>query len=83
MRAGRNTVTPRYEIRLSARPGARCAEWFTDLDVRTDGGVLLLRGELDQAALHGLLERVRMLHLDLLDLRRSRSTPCRPPWRPT
>jgi hypothetical protein len=68
-------VTPRYEIRLCARPGTRCTEWFLDLDVRTDGRVLLLRGELDQAALHGLLERVRILRLDLLDVRRSRSRP--------
>ena len=72
-------MTPRYEIRLSARPGARCAECFQDFDVRTDGRVLLLRGELDQAALHGLLERVRFLRLDLLDVRRSRSRPHRGP----
>ena len=37
------------------------------------GSTLLLRGELDQSALHGVLERARALHLDLLDVRRSRS----------
>ncbi|HEY6746120.1 MAG TPA: hypothetical protein VI357_10425 [Mycobacteriales bacterium] len=71
-------MPPRYEIRLCPRPGTCCADWFADLDVRTDGTTLFLRGELDQAALHGLLERVRYLRLDLLDLRRSRSAPRRP-----
>ena len=68
----------RYEIRLGARPGARCADLYGDLDVQIDGAVLVLRGELDQAALHGVLERARYLRLDLLDVRRTRSTPRRP-----
>ena len=70
-------MTPRYEIRLCARPAACCAEWFPDMDLHTDGAVLLLRAELDQAALHGVLERVRALRLDLLDVRRTRSRPRR------
>jgi hypothetical protein len=70
-------VPPRYEIRLCGRPAARGAEWFLGLDARSDGDVLLLRGELDQAALHGLLERARVLRLELLDVRRSRSEPRR------
>lgn len=70
-------MTPCYEIRLRPRPAAGCAEWFPDVDQRTDGTVLLLRAELDQAALHGLLERVRVLRLDVLEVRRSRSRPRR------
>jgi hypothetical protein len=73
-------VPSRYEIRVCGRPAAHGAEWFLGLDASTDGDVLLLRGEPDQAALHGLRERVRMLRLDLLDVRRSRSEPRpRPP----
>jgi hypothetical protein len=70
-------VTPCYEIRLRSRPAAGGADWFPDVDQHTDGTVLVLRAELDQAALHGLLERVRLLRLDLLDVRRSRSRPRR------
>jgi hypothetical protein len=66
-------VPPRYEIRLAAAPTGRCAEWFPDVDLHTDGTVLLLRAELDQAALHGILERVRVLRLELLEVRRRRS----------
>ncbi len=58
-----------YEIRLRAGDAACCAGHFDDLDVRTDGAVPFMQGELDQAALHGLLERVRFLRLDLLDVR--------------
>lgn len=68
-------MPPRYEIRLCARPEGCCAEWFPDVDMQADGTVLLLRAELDQAALHGVLERVRALRLDLVDVRRSRSQP--------
>ena len=70
-------MPPRYEIRLRAPRGAECDGWFVDLDRRRDGPVLLLRGELDQAALHGLLERVRLLRLDVVDVRRTRSAPHR------
>lgn len=72
-------MTACYEIRLRSRSAADCADWFPDVDQHTDGTVLLLRAELDQAALHGLLERVRVLRLDLLDVRRSRSGPRRGP----
>lgn len=71
----------RYEIRLRDRPGSRWADSFQDLEVRADGGVLVLSGELDQSALHGLLERARVLRLELLDVRRIRSAPRREPGR--
>jgi hypothetical protein len=67
-------VSPRYEIRLRDRRGEVSAEPFADVEVCRAGSTLLLRGELDQSALHGVLERARALHLDLLDVRRSRST---------
>jgi hypothetical protein len=66
-------MPPHYEIRLACPPGRSPGETFGDLDVRTDGGVVLVTGELDQSALHGVLERVRALRWELLDLRRTRS----------
>lgn len=67
-------MPPRYEIRLSDRRGLSAADQFPDVEVSRDGDALLLRGELDQSALHGLLERARALRLDLLEVRRCRST---------
>ena len=67
-------MPPRYEIRLSDRRGLSAADQFPDVEVSRDGDALLLRGELDQSALHGVLERARALHLELLDVRRSRSS---------
>lgn len=50
---------------------------FEGLEVTTDGGETLIRGDLDQAALHGTLERVRMLRLELVEARRLPAEPGR------
>jgi hypothetical protein len=50
---------------------------FAGLDLVSDGNVTVVSGEFDQAALHGLLERVRALGLDLVDVRRARGQPAR------
>ena len=71
-------MPPRYEVRLRHRPGHRVADCFPDCEVATAGQVLVVGGEFDQSALHGLLQRIRVLHLELLDLRRTRGSPCRP-----
>ena len=60
-----------YEIRLQGRLDQRWASWFDGMTLSTDAdGTTLLRGPVaDQAALHGLLARLRDLGLPLLSVR--------------
>ena len=59
-----------YEIRLKGHLKARWVKWFNGLTIRLeDNGDTLLTGPVvDQAALHGLLKRVRDLGLPLLSV---------------
>ena len=65
----RRTPTPdrpdagRYEIRLTGRLDAHWAAWFDGLTVshESDGTTVISGPIADQAALHGLLQRVRDL----------------------
>ena len=61
---------PTYEIRISGHLGPRWADWFEGLTITPeDNGDTLLTGPVvDQAALHGLLRRVRDLGLPLLSV---------------
>ena len=62
----------RYEIRLTGRLDAHWAAWFDGLTVidETDG-TTVIRGQIaDQAALHGVLQRVRDLGLPLVSVTR-------------
>jgi hypothetical protein len=61
-----------YEIRVLGALDARWSAWFAGLDVTsTPTGETTLTGPLrDQAALHGILARVRDLGLPLIAVRR-------------
>jgi hypothetical protein len=63
-----------YEIRLKGHLDDRWAAWFGDLTLtREDNGETLLTGPVvDQAALHGLLRKVRDLGLPLISVTRVR-----------
>jgi hypothetical protein len=61
-----------YEIRLRGHLNARWADWFDGLTLtqESDGTTLLSGPVLDQAALHGLLGKVRDLGLPLIAVHR-------------
>ncbi len=63
-------MAPRYELRIAHKLDATMAADFEGLELCAEGDATVVRGDLDQAALHGLLERVRVLHLDVIELRR-------------
>ena len=62
----------RYRIVIDGAVPARWASWFDGMTIDpTDGGQTVLEGTLaDQAALHGLLARVRDLGLILIAVER-------------
>jgi hypothetical protein len=67
----RNSRTPvRYQLRVAGHLDAHWAAWFDDLTLtREDDATTTLRGFVpDQAALHGLLAKVRDLGVTLLSV---------------
>jgi hypothetical protein len=62
-----------YEIRVNGVLGSGWSAWFDGLQVTSDDrGQTTLAGPVaDQAALHGLLAKVRDLGLELLEVRRT------------
>ena len=63
----------RYDIMVTGDWDARATELFDDVNITRAGSATVLSAELDQAALHGLLQRIRVCGLVLLDVRRRRS----------
>ena len=59
-----------YEIRIKGHLDDRWAEWFGGLTItlEEDGDTLLAGPVIDQAALHGLLKKVRDLGLPLVSV---------------
>ena len=66
------TGAARYEIRVDGVLDRRWADWFEGFEVDNDGRQTVISGEVaDQAALHGLLNRVYDLGLTLISVHRS------------
>jgi hypothetical protein len=70
-----NELTPKtdpsepmvYQLRIKGHLGRQWTDWFGGLIITLeDNGETLLTGPMDQAALHGLLKKVRDLGLPLL-----------------
>ena len=59
-----------YEIRLKGHLEARWGQWFDGLTItlEEDGHTLLTGPVIDQAALHGLLKKVRDLGMPLVSV---------------
>ncbi|MBI5302122.1 MAG: hypothetical protein HY868_08300 [Chloroflexi bacterium] len=66
-----------YEIRLKGHLSSDWSHWFDDLAITYDdeGNTLLTGPVVDQAALHGLLDKVRDLGLYLTSVRMCREDP--------
>jgi hypothetical protein len=61
----------RYEIRVDGHLNADWSDWFEGLAVcQEPSGETLLSGEMDQAALHGVLAKIRDLGLVLVAVNR-------------
>ena len=61
-----------YQIRIKGQLEHRWIEWFGDVTIASEenGDTLLTCTVVDQAALHGLLKKVRDLGLPLLSVNR-------------
>jgi hypothetical protein len=66
-----------YEIRLEGHLASRWSDWFDGLTLtrESDGTTLLHGSVVDQAALHGLLQKVRDTGLPLVSVTPLHSTP--------
>jgi hypothetical protein len=70
---GKWTEAGRYEIRLKGHLDARWSAWFDGLTLtRETDGTTVIHGQIaDQAALHGLLQKVRDVGLPLISVARA------------
>jgi len=59
-----------YQIRIKGHLGREWTDWFEDLTItlEEDGDTLLTGPVVDQAALHGLLKKVRDLGMPLISV---------------
>jgi hypothetical protein len=64
-----------YEFKIKGHLGSQWADWFGDLTISLTGnGETLLTGVVvDQAALHGLLKKMRDLGMPLISVNRVKS----------
>jgi len=60
-----------YQIRIEGHLGQQWIDWFDGLSItlEEDGDTLLTGPVIDQAALHGLLKKVRDLGMPLVSIR--------------
>ena len=65
-------TTPVYRIHVKGHLGTERSSWFEDMTITYADGTTTISGPVaDQAALHGLLARIRDLGLSLIDVTRA------------
>lgn len=70
-----NITQDYYQIRVKERLDQSWAAWFDNMNLTFEHGGTTISGAVaDQAALHGLLAKVRDLGLTLMDVRRITSS---------
>jgi hypothetical protein len=68
---GVGVTASQYEIRVRGRLGEPLLATFEGFDSEVEPAETILRGAIeDQAALHGLLEQIQALGLELVEVRR-------------
>jgi hypothetical protein len=70
--------TLRYRITIAGGLGEIGREAFKDFMIEPDGTNTSLTGDLDQAALYGVLDRILALGLELVELNRLAVKPAAP-----
>jgi hypothetical protein len=67
---GTSAPVPHYELRVAGRLGDRWSAWFDGMTLTAaDDGTTSIRGPIvDQAALHGVLQKLRDLGIPLISL---------------
>lgn len=80
--AADHTATVQYELRVKGHLGDRWAAWFDGLSLtNSEDGSTVIRGPvIDQAALHGVLQKLRDIGIPLISLVQLRpEAPSAPP----
>ncbi len=66
-----DTKSVTYQIRIEGHLAEHWLRWFEGLEIsRLPEDETIIRGEMDQAALHGILNRIRDLNLELISVQR-------------
>ncbi len=71
------SAQPTYEIRIAGRLDETTVTALAGLHVARRNELTVITGQFDQAALHGMLEMIRSLGVDLVEVRRLRGRPRR------
>jgi len=67
----KHQISVQYRIRLKGCLDETWSDWFEEMAIASNGAETILTGPVaDQAALHGLLIRIRDLNLTLLSVER-------------
>jgi len=64
-----------YEVRVAGKLGRSAREAFTDIIIEVEPASTILSAQLDREGLHALLDRVRALGLELVDIQQAPDPP--------